>query len=732
MSEYEYEPWIDSIITGIKSRIINILRIWDDIGLEKQQLENRKNILKEHLDTLLETMIDEEEKSVSNLRKNITDLELKVLKLSDSLNIKGEPTDPNLPLIPRQRSLLATHKHLSTLLLSRIEHFKTLSAEHLRLCRRLGEPPKNFSYDSVPSAQLLETMDDEVNALLTKLVERCAETYKPKLSNQADELGDYTFLPSTNKGKGVGDNLNCRESKRALSSSDSMQKNTLEKSIKVSLTELYKLLDDCLVGSAVCGDYSSDYGKGSLNEAYFEQIECEIKRWQNYRIHHADAIAAFNSWRSSFVRLLEVEDQLHASKQQLTQAKGSSRLEAEATSLRKRILPDLEKNLFWAAQNSDDFRIYGLSPRTYVESAKKEAERYPVGTRRLVADKLFQLSNFSIESRSTSQQSLSKSSTPSKSDRLKKKLKSNTFVKSVVLEKSQSTTSTILIGAPAAYVKIGERSKSPCKSRLLQLGALSHDRRNPLKAEAPAKEQSSKSARPITKRRSISMFPITSTTKVPVLQHDSKADLSMLALWKRKDNEDSSLSQSECLISVKSDPVFAAPAGRAPRSRKKAVECKVRDPPWKWRTQLNPQAARVFKEKDPIPLFDLFLPHQSSDKENDLTLIPKIATSFNEGEMNTSISSASSLFTVDSNASLVSVTSGSGIPVACSTPSGIRAPRVIPSPRNRTFNTSSHHRRDGKLPQAVHILEEASSPVSVMQLFGSQASVEVEKKSSRR
>lgn len=144
------------------------------------------------------------------------------MKLGASLSVKGEPTDPNLPLLPRKRSLLAIYKHLSIALLNRMEQFKALSAEHLRICRNLGEVPKTFTCDSVPSVQLLETMDAEINALLIKLAQRYAET-----SNRANEIGDCTLLPNTNEGKTVGRNLSCLESSCASSVSYEIDKQLL-------------------------------------------------------------------------------------------------------------------------------------------------------------------------------------------------------------------------------------------------------------------------------------------------------------------------------------------------------------------------------------------------------------------------------------------------------------------------------------------------------------------------
>ena len=50
-----------------------------------------------------------------------------------------------------------------------------------------------------------------------------------------------------------------------------------------------------------------DPSEGSVNETYLEYLDNQIKNWQDYRTLHTDVIAAFYSWRASFVRLLQVE-----------------------------------------------------------------------------------------------------------------------------------------------------------------------------------------------------------------------------------------------------------------------------------------------------------------------------------------------------------------------------------------------------------------------------------------
>ena len=68
------EKWIDSLLSGLKEKVVRILHLWSDVGLDEKPYEERKSILKRHLDTLLDNMITEEERSVADLRSIVSDM----------------------------------------------------------------------------------------------------------------------------------------------------------------------------------------------------------------------------------------------------------------------------------------------------------------------------------------------------------------------------------------------------------------------------------------------------------------------------------------------------------------------------------------------------------------------------------------------------------------------------------------------------------------------------------
>lgn len=67
--------------------------------------------------------------------------------------------------------------------------------------------------------------------------------------------------------------------------------------------------------------------------------------------------------------------------------KGVRKLEIEATSIRERILPQLETLLFSAARKSGDFKVFGYPVKAYVEETKSEADRALPGVQRLTREK---------------------------------------------------------------------------------------------------------------------------------------------------------------------------------------------------------------------------------------------------------------------------------------------------------------------------------------------------------
>nr|CDS30091.1 gag pol polyprotein [Hymenolepis microstoma] len=341
MLDIQCTKWVDSVLESVKSNIEHILQIWSSIGFDEKRIEKRIHILKNELDTHLRSLISEEEKKVAALHIDVEKLETQVVNLSGDLGIKVEPTDSGLSLLDRQKLLSETRKKLSETISSRMDRFKALSLENQHICAKLGESPKKFSFETIPSPELLESMDDEINDLLLRL------------SHKDDSKSD-----SSNSRK-EANHPEC----------ESARGDSLITSVIAALAELHELYNDCLVDSSIRDNFPLDCPPDSISTTYLEKINLEIARWKEYRAKFADAISSYNSWCASFARLNEIEDLIN-------QGKGSERLEKEATSLREKILPDLEKLLALASRKSRKFKIYGQPPTTYVQLVRRSQTHF--------------------------------------------------------------------------------------------------------------------------------------------------------------------------------------------------------------------------------------------------------------------------------------------------------------------------------------------------------------------
>ncbi|VDK40585.1 unnamed protein product [Taenia asiatica] len=589
-------------------KVNHILKTWDDIGLDEKPYKERKCILKRHLDMLLDDMISEEERSVAHLHSVVKEMEVKVSKLNNVLGLKEKPLQQNLPLIARERNLAEAYKHLSVMASSRIDRFRSLVAEHQRLSKALGRPLKHYTYDYAPSPQLLEAVEHDINELLIKLIR------------------------------------------------DSTQTDRLKETIRSNLSDLHKLFDECLVDPCIRELYPLEPDESSLDEVYLEHLENQIKDWQDYRTLHTDAIAAFYSWRASFARLIQVEEQLCESKHLTTRSKDLLRLEREATSIRERILPQLEKLLFSVARKSENFKIFGLPAKVYVEEARREADQAPPRAQRLGSEKQAQLLSKSVASlhapnpmsaRNYSRKSILKPNQTSKSATSTTRarsggpnLRSNPYsrFKTPYPDKNQSasavpnsatpidqnlanrkTATPIRLRAPS--VMVGSASKTPGLS-------VSCER---MKRMTPwALRPLADSPRPVSvvdlfvsgggKPTKVSSglktpigirAPLTKKTVSRVFVHSSLGDLTSNYSSRWGNNGDINLGthRSASPTSVESDSIFATPIGRAPIARKKGATTPHISASCSCLSRLAP----LFEESPrPVLVVDLFRPRHSS------------------------------------------------------------------------------------------------------------------------
>ncbi len=64
------------MLQDAKLKVLKVLTLWDDIGIEQAHYTKRREILKNHLMDLLDAMITEEQNAVEALRASVYESEV--------------------------------------------------------------------------------------------------------------------------------------------------------------------------------------------------------------------------------------------------------------------------------------------------------------------------------------------------------------------------------------------------------------------------------------------------------------------------------------------------------------------------------------------------------------------------------------------------------------------------------------------------------------------------------
>uniref|UniRef100_A0A5K3EPD4 Protein regulator of cytokinesis 1 n=1 Tax=Mesocestoides corti TaxID=53468 RepID=A0A5K3EPD4_MESCO len=416
------DQWIEQLSSIVSGKVRDILGIWDEIGLEDKNYKQRKEILKGHIIELLDNMASEEKNSVAALRAAVNKSEADVCRLETILNVKHQPVERHLPLVERERQLSEMSMLLSTTLSNRIDCFNALIEEQQRLGKQLGESVRGYTYETAPSLSLLQVIENEISELRQRVARnsikssgqhayvgdvRTSSSSIPLnrvLPNPPDsDCGDKNFSAHKDGTAKSGESLVTKNSdnqtvaervaafRNAYLHSDAEHENSVKAIFISRLSELHKLFDECLVDYKIRERYPKQPADISLSSDYLDHIEEQIAKWQDYRTLHTDVMAAFFSWRASFARLLHIESQINDPKMRLRRSSLFLRLEKEAASVKERILPNLEKQLFVAADKDEGFLVFGVPVQQYVEEARREADQAEPGRPGLNPEKQAQL-----------------------------------------------------------------------------------------------------------------------------------------------------------------------------------------------------------------------------------------------------------------------------------------------------------------------------------------------------
>jgi len=156
---------MDNLKDALNQGLVELYSLWEEIGLDENTQNERKDTVHSHFRLLLERMINEEK----GLKKKLVDsMEASIKtchKLSKEMGVSFEEPDESLVLIKLEHALRVEAKKLKDLKDARMNEVLLLRKQDEDLCQRLGMDPYYVSSTTVPTTYQMDGLKDHIRSM---------------------------------------------------------------------------------------------------------------------------------------------------------------------------------------------------------------------------------------------------------------------------------------------------------------------------------------------------------------------------------------------------------------------------------------------------------------------------------------------------------------------------------------------------------------------------------------
>ncbi|XP_016358711.1 protein regulator of cytokinesis 1-like [Sinocyclocheilus anshuiensis] len=189
-------------VACLNKALCHLKDIWEEIGVPEDQRLERTNVVKNHVKSLLDMMIAEEESLWKRLTTSIEKCQNELSKLCLELKLPPLQEDRSSTMLQQEKDLRI---HLEVMLKEknqRMQALKALTEQDQDLCDLLCFQSFSVSADSVPSLEQLEKFRKHISSLTAEKERRRKEfvTLKKQIILCMDDLDQ---LPETSFEKDV-------------------------------------------------------------------------------------------------------------------------------------------------------------------------------------------------------------------------------------------------------------------------------------------------------------------------------------------------------------------------------------------------------------------------------------------------------------------------------------------------------------------------------------------------
>ncbi|KAG1680518.1 Protein regulator of cytokinesis 1 [Nymphon striatum] len=172
--------------------------IWTEIGICESKRDERLKVVMQHLETLLEEMLAEEDGLKSRLLTSVKNCTEEVLHLCQQLTLPQFVPEEGLTILQLECKLRKQVEELSRVQRQRIERFNELTEREAILCQCLAVPQLTFSESNVdvPSIAEMDELEQHVIMLSDEKTKRQEQFHTMKLSIES-LMSKLEYSPTT-------------------------------------------------------------------------------------------------------------------------------------------------------------------------------------------------------------------------------------------------------------------------------------------------------------------------------------------------------------------------------------------------------------------------------------------------------------------------------------------------------------------------------------------------------
>ncbi|KAL6113637.1 prc1 [Pungitius sinensis] len=189
-------------VTCLNKALCHLKDIWEEIGIPEDQRLQRTNVVKNHIKSLLEMMIKEEESLRARLLSSIQSCRTEMEQLYLELQLPVFEEETGITVLQQEKNIRTQVEALLKEKAQRMQQLKDLLEQDQDLCDVLCSAPYGIQPDSVPTPEQLESFSQHIAIQNAEKARRYAEFMDLK-RRIILYMGELDHVPETSFEKDV-------------------------------------------------------------------------------------------------------------------------------------------------------------------------------------------------------------------------------------------------------------------------------------------------------------------------------------------------------------------------------------------------------------------------------------------------------------------------------------------------------------------------------------------------